>query len=166
MMTTRGLVLLAKDTFTTAATVSFDSVFSSTYDQYKIIVNAKTNSVGNGVAVRLRVGGSDNSTTSYVRQYLWGTGTSKVGLVESSQNNWRFAVFGITENATIFELSNAFQTEYTTAICNTLTEPSGNIQLFNWTWGFNGTTSFDGLSFFGESGSTLTGSITIYGLAK
>lgn len=161
-----GLILLAKDTFSTVSSVSFDNIFSNTYDQYKIVVNAKTSSAGDGMAVRLRVGGSDNSTSSYVRQYLWGTNTSAVGAVASSQNTWRFSGFGTTENVTIFELSNPFQTEYTTAICNTLTAPNGNIELWNWGWGFNGTTSFDGLTFLGESGATLTGSVAIYGLAK
>lgn len=161
-----GLILLAKDTFSAVSSVSFDNVFSNTYNQYKIVVNAKTSSVGDGMAVRLRVGGSDDSTSNYVRQYLWGTSTSAVAALASSQNTWRFANFGITENVTIFELANPYQTEHTTAICNTLNAPSGNIELFNWSWGFNGTTSFDGLTFLGESSATLTGSVAIYGLAK
>ena len=65
-----GLRFIASQSYTASATINVNNVFSSTYRNYLILVNndGGGNEAGN---LRLRVGGSDNSTAnSYKRERL------------------------------------------------------------------------------------------------
>ena len=61
-----GMVLLNTTSFSAVASQSVNDVFSATYDNYKIILNIdSTSSASYDLVLRLRVGGSDLSTTVY-----------------------------------------------------------------------------------------------------
>ena len=51
-------------TFTTVTAISLNGIFTSAYSNYRIIVGA-TSAVGAELRIRLRVGGTDNSASSY-----------------------------------------------------------------------------------------------------
>ena len=50
--------------FTSASTISLNDVFSTTYDNYRIIFRSTTSTTGQ-IKLRLRVSGSDNTTSNY-----------------------------------------------------------------------------------------------------
>jgi hypothetical protein len=164
-MATRGLVLLAKDTFTTVSSVSFDNVFSATYKQYRIITNISSASAGYSY-MRLRASGTDNSSANYFRQFYAANGGTGSAARSSSQTTWA----GITEmntysNIQIIEVNNPFQSTYTSAINLSNDTSAGNIVWFSNVFGMNVTTSYDGFTIKPDS-STISGTITVYGLAQ
>jgi 23S rRNA-/tRNA-specific pseudouridylate synthase len=167
-MATRGLVLLAKDTFTSVSSVQFDNVFSATYKQYKIIVNALGSTTTTSLNFRLRVGGSDNSSTNYQRQLITGNNTTVSAARLTSETSWvafAGAVKSTEKNIVVCEVLNPFQTTYTSGTRSNQYETSGNIELQVGAFGITVTTSYDGFTILPGSG-TITGTITVYGLAE
>ena len=161
---TTGLILLAKDTFTTASSVSFNNVFSSTYKQYKLVFNV-LGSTNDALAMRLRVGGSDNISANYRRQYVQGNGAS-INAGRSTANTFWFLVGGNGIEEIIFtEVLYPFQTTNTSMFCNYNGVSSGNIQIVCQEQDISVTTSYDGFTIFGSTG-TITGSATIYGIGQ
>jgi hypothetical protein len=72
-----GLELISTQTLTSATSVNFDNVFTSTYRNYRIVYSF-TDGGANTAEMRMRVGGSSTSGTTnyaYTRVYLTGTGT-------------------------------------------------------------------------------------------
>lgn len=69
--TAGGLVFLSGGTVTATATANFDSVFSASYDNYKVIISDITTS-GTGVSafLKMRVGGVTNSAAAYTSQNM------------------------------------------------------------------------------------------------
>lgn len=168
-MATRGLILLAKDTFSSVTSVSFDNVFSNTYKQYKLITNIAAGVAGN-LNLRLRASGSDNSSTNYQRQYIVGTSTSVIAGRETSQTSWNGV--GRTENGveciSICEILNPFQTNYSSAVSRYVIAPTGSLEDISIAFGTTVTTSYDGFSLaVGNFGAnSFSGTITLYGLAQ
>jgi hypothetical protein len=76
-----GLVLLNTTSFSAVASVSLPAnTFTSTYDNYKIIVSNVTSSVGSSqdFSMRLRKAGTDNTSAIYYRQFLTSTNTTVI----------------------------------------------------------------------------------------
>ncbi len=74
-----------KVTFTSAATISVNGVFSATYDNYLAVCRA-TLTTGTSVlqAVRLRASGTDDTGNNITRQYLAAFSTSVTGARDTS----------------------------------------------------------------------------------
>jgi hypothetical protein len=160
----KGLILLAKDTFTTASTVSFNNVFSATYKQYKLVINVSSPSNG-ALVMRLRASGSDNTAANYRRQYVQGNGASIAAGYSSTNTLW-FLVGGNAVEEIIFaEVLYPFQTTNTSMFCNYNGASSGNIQIVCQEQDISVTTSYDGFTIFADTG-TITGSVTIYGIEQ
>jgi hypothetical protein len=65
-ISTTGLVLLNTTTYNTVASVSINDVFSTTYQNYQIVVaGAYGTSTGGVVTMRLRASGADNTSANY-----------------------------------------------------------------------------------------------------
>jgi len=168
---------LGNVTFSGASSVSLNDVFSSTYDRYKILVDGNT-SLTSAVSIlmRLRVSGSDNTssnyrwTTIYVRD---NSGTPTVG-GEGSNGTNTFAVAGSLSSTAGFtaintiELANPFVSTKNTALTNInyvydQTTPLGYV----YTGGaiMTVTTSYTGFTFYTSSGN-MTGTIRVYGYTQ
>jgi len=162
------LVLIDSDTFSAVASVSFDNVFSATYENY-IIMTVIDASVNGSLFLRFRTSGSDNSTSNYAWQVINGIGTSVTGGRLSAQNKTSFGSGRPTGgyvglNATVYSPFATQRTTWSYAISdnsNSLTD----LQITNLGGAFNGTTSFDGFKLFPNSG-TITGTIYVYGVAS
>lgn len=151
-----------KVSFTSASTVSVNGCFSSAYSNYRIVINAQWGASSDSLRIRMRVGGSDNSSAYYTH----GIYTSHTGgptrLYEANQSvgyiGW---VANISYNI-MLEIHNPFAAEYTGWVgqangIGTSTATVGTL------WGMHQTqTSFDGFTIFPPSGS-ITGSVRIYG---
>ena len=155
-----GLVPLNTTTFTAQSSVSINSVFSSTYDNYLVVYNI-TASSATVIRQRLRVAGADNTGSNYLRGGMY------VGVfansVFSSTNNVTEAYFTLgSTSATVgyggvLNFIAPFQTQYTK-----ITSHSGGADMGIGTCVFNGTTSFDGFTLLPDTG-TITGTIRVYG---
>lgn len=60
-----GLTLVNKTTFSSVANIQTDNVFSSTYNNYKMVVNLSASSGQGQLRLRLATGGSVNSSSNY-----------------------------------------------------------------------------------------------------
>jgi hypothetical protein len=160
-----GLVHLNTTTFTTASFVNVDNVFTSAYQNYKIILNITASSISGGVGItwRGRTAGS-NITSTYGSQYLRGTASTASAFTGST------ASFGgvasgfptyVQMEATLFSPQLA---QVTTSNCPNLYVDSGGqgyTQLIS-AW-HTGTNQFDGINIYPDSG-TFTGTLRIYGM--
>jgi hypothetical protein len=163
---TDGLTLLANVPFTTASFVNVDNVFTSTYQNYKIVMNLTASSIsaGAGITWRGRTGGSNITTGTYGSQYMRGVnttvnaftgGSASIGGVASGSASY------VAMEATIFSPQLAQAT--TTNSPNVYVDATGafNVQLIQ---GYhNGANQFDGINIYPDSG-TFTGTVRIYGL--
>jgi len=163
-----GMVLLSSVAFNGVASQSVSDVFSATYKKYRIVVIAQ-GTANFGLNFRLRVAGADNSTANYTfgSHYVDAIGGSAILYSQLNQTNavltqgWEFP-------ATMsFDVMNPFSNSDRTLWTGTYTStrPGTNPHLnTGYTGGFfNGTTSFTG---FTLSGSTLTGSVSVYGYGE
>jgi hypothetical protein len=150
--------------FSGATTVSINNCFTSTYTSYLVIFENMAAASGTAVTFRLRVSGSDNSTSNY-DQGNHATGYGGGGGGESGSNATDFRMWGSvgsgSEKASMMFWINNPQTATQTTWQGT---GNNNDAGYRTNGQFNGTTSFDGFSIIG--GSNLSGNITIYGLEK
>lgn len=166
--TVGGLAVVKAETaFTTASSITADNVFSTTYNNYLLIVRY-TSTTGSSIAIKMRVGGV-SASTNYNIQNLSVTSTTVTGARYSSQTS-----FNIGEGSG----GSFISTSSTTINGPALAEPTSFISLGNTSnaaltapymsnnYGNHSTaTAYDGIEIFPGSG-TMTGTYTIYGLAK
>jgi hypothetical protein len=159
-----GLVLLNTTSLSAVASQSINNVFNATYNNYKIIATGLTSSA-DGIYIRLRASGSDNSTAnSYVRQTFNANATTLAGSRLTS-NSWELGVWDTTlVNAVVIDLFNPFAASATGFLLDLLrSTSSAYLQVATGT--HNQTVSYDGFTFYPGAG-TITGSVSVYGYNK
>jgi hypothetical protein len=82
-----GMTLLVNTNFTAQTQVVVDNVFTSAYDDYRVVYEF-SNSASSGYAIRLRAGGSTVSTTDYKWQSLRSTTTTVTSGGSTAANGW------------------------------------------------------------------------------
>jgi hypothetical protein len=160
-----GLVCTKAETaFTTASTINVNNVFSSSYTNYvlNIIFDASTEL---DVQLRLRVGGSDNSTAnSYKRQTIEATGgTSTVS--QTQRDNYLLGAGNASAPSAIQAyLFQPFVAAKTPIMSNN--QRSSNTTTIFISWAYHDqTVSYDGFSLLTSTG-TITGTYSVYGYSK
>jgi len=152
-------------TFSGASSVSLNGVFTSTYDNYEIIIN-HTCSANASAYFRLRNAGSDyTSSTYYAGMVSYFTDTTTlygetsaaaaqayIGEVSDSKAFTKFSISG----ALIAERKILIGTTYRTRV----TGPTGKGSTFGVF--VNSTSTYDGFTFYPSSG-TITGTMVVYG---
>jgi hypothetical protein len=165
-----GLTLLSTTTFSAVASQSVNDVFSATYTNYKIIVNAKSSSANAVIfSFRFRVSGADDSTSNYRAVGIGRRAGSTTVSIDNPGTSTTLlelpALSGVHENLLQFEISNPFSAK-TKGLTGTNFGVGGDGSTGNGVYVFGGgfftTTSFTGFSLIPGSG-TMTGSISVYG---
>lgn len=166
-VTTTGLVLISSTDFSAATSASINGVFTSSYRNYLIKINLDSVSVSGYQNMRLRVSGSDNTTSNYYGSAIYNTSTtatptgelfSAVGYFKTS-----YLESTTTDSQIIINMDNpqlAKKTIYSLQHSRNAAGPSVN---YTGTGTFNATTQFDGFTLYPESGGTITGTIKVYG---
>ena len=163
-----ALTLINTTTFSAVASQSVNSVFSSTYANYKIMIELTATSLNaTGINLRFRASGSD-TTTNY-KSYLvtpldnnWTTG-SPVTSVSTTNIVAGYRHRTVNESASWLEIFSPFATK------NTLIS-GGYMSTGTTSEGNGGTlsgilldsTSYDGFTLIASQG-TMTGTVRIYG---
>jgi hypothetical protein len=167
---TQGLTLISTASFSGASSVSLaNNSFTSTYTNYKLLINISTFTNGSNQYLngRLRASGTDNSTSNYTSQFfvLYQTSSGTSNDVGSANQN-AFSRFGYlytgaahTMNVDILNPQTSLNTSYTGTVSGMATEQWLNSGYFN------ANTSFDSFTFYPAAG-TLTGSYSLYGYNK
>ena len=163
---TQGLVLIDEESFSAVSSVSLNNVFTSTYENYRILISLTATSTDLAFRMRLRAAGSDSATN-----YFWGgyavptTGSSvnyqtgsatqiDLGDVDSSNaeyGGWSIDVLRPQKaNRTIFNLQG------------TNTSGAGLFYGLYLSAVHNQATAYDGFTLLASSGN-FTGNVRVYG---
>jgi hypothetical protein len=154
-----------KVTFTAATEINVNGVFSSTYDNYVIVSRYKYGG-NNNAYIRLRGSGTD-VVTGYVNQYVNADGTSVTGARLSTGGGatyWYVNYGGTTEQGRHFYLygpalsqPTAFRSVGVSSYNTALIEDFASTQ--------STSSGYDGFTWY-HANSTMTGSLTVYGLSQ
>ena len=161
------------------SSISFNNVFSSTYDQYLILAHRLTmNTNAENVYVRMRASSSDFTSSNY-NYIITGnksntTGTSNINVGYNNQAQWMFTR-GIENTdaqgggALSFHLFDPYDgTFYTRAQgVSTLRKAStGDLEVYTIGGQVESTTQFDGISIYPSSGTFAQHEVYIYGIKE
>ena len=159
----KGMVLLNKTDFTTQASVAIDNVFTSTYQNYKIILNLTAVS-GTDISINWygRTSASD-VTSNYTLQRIY-TRSTTLAAVSTSENIIAYTTTGGATSCQ-FELfmSSPQLAQQTTTFSAPIGEFSAGAPYMNLLWSRNTSTNqFDGIKIYPSTG-TFSGTVRIYG---
>ena len=158
-----GITLITNQSFSSAASVNVNDVFSATYDNYLVLLTATT-SASFDLNFRFRVGGADDSTSNYFIQYNDIENTTNSAARQTSQNLSRFGNAGTNErfaSQIMFYRPFAAEEKFVDAII-TRNQTGSTIAMGRVLTGFDAATSFTGFSMLPSSGN-ITGSVKVYG---
>ena len=146
-------------TFTGVSSVSLNGVFTSAYQNYKILFNAigSTTSV---LKMRMRASGSDNTSSNYIYQHLIANGAT-ITSDRVTATQFYPTVIG-TANPIGFEIimTNPYITDKT--LFQSVSFDGWQPQLIVAGGTTTVTTQYDGFTFFMDSGN-MTGTVRVYG---
>lgn len=75
-------------TITAATTASINGCFTSTYDNYRVVLNVTTASTANNVGWRLRASGTDDSGADYDWTDTVNSGSAVSSVASAAQTSW------------------------------------------------------------------------------
>jgi hypothetical protein len=160
-----GLNLINTTSFSAQTTVSINDVFSSTYENYKIVLSYLS-STGADLQLRLRVSGADETSGIYgtVRN-ITTIAASIAHYPNYSQNNITLGGSGTSQNTFSIECFSPFlakRTQFfslgTPDLSTTMYQEIVNASVKN-------TTSYTGFTLISTSGN-ITGSLNVFGYNK
>ena len=161
-----GLVKLADTDFTGESAVAFDSVFSSTYRNYKTLISIKP--VDNNVHLyyRFRDGSGDISSSNYAYKALYALNSNTNNNNNGANNSGTTAgilIAGCAQNVAYHGYMEILEPNIAdrTGVVGMQT---GTGHLLSNSGSFNLTTQLTGIKFYAASGN-ISGSIQIYGYA-
>jgi len=159
-------------TFSNAATVSLNGCFSSSYQDYKIIVSGLTSAETATLGVRLRSAGSDESSGSnFYKNHVQGvyaTGTT-FAYGSNGSTSWEnvFYLLNTSDNGggvAEFDLKNPFASVTTSGFmrCYAYQADTTTRTLRNGGMSHTAQSSYDGISLIPTT-SNISGTIKVYG---
>ena len=160
----QGLTVVKAETaFSASAAVTADSVFTSGYTNYRILMTATVAAGTPLLNVTLRAGGVA-ATTNYAWNALLVSGATLVGSTASAQASWATGQIQTTTGVSwwMFDLYNP-QLAVATQMTTNMAQSAAQSWMY-WSTNTNAT-AYDGIGFTPAS-STITGSYTIYGYGK
>ena len=153
-----GLAFLAASSFTTATSVSLpNDTFTNTYLNYRVLFTLNALTADSDFTMRLRAGGSDNSTANYSNNGV--SGATSFAFIESDSGRCVYTVQ--------FDVLNP-KVAQSTRILGSLFSVNKAASAFlttNISGAFEATTSFDSLSIISSVASSMTGTVRVYGYA-
>jgi hypothetical protein len=163
LASTPGMVLVSSGSTSAASAITVDSIFTSTYRNYKLFINGTCSADDADIIFRFRAGGATNSAASYSRKMI-SAGASVSTSVATSQTSFTsFMSTGLTQvvNETVIFAPQV-------AIATGINYMSGSVSTNSYqnlgSGVFNNTTQFDGFTVIPASG-TITAQYRVYGLA-
>jgi hypothetical protein len=165
-----GLALITSDVFTAVSSLSLpDDVFSTDYDDYKLLFVPTAYSAAGAVATsaRFRASGVDDSSAIYAwaRSYSYNGGAGDSGTVADSKVVVGDSGAGALHRC-VFEIQSPHLAETTSLACTTTMDQGSGYFIFQ-TLGAHvrASTVFDSLTIYVSDG-TFTGRWALYGYAK
>jgi hypothetical protein len=161
---TPGLKCIKAETaFTAAATVSLDSIFTSTYTNYRILFNCFASGGGTTARFQLRTGGVA-AATNYNWSWIYMSG----GVVTAANGTATTEIqIGLADATPIY---TSFAYDIFAPQLAQQTNVTGQAHKGNNLYNVGGThttaTAYDGFQFYATGGATFTGTYAVYGYSK
>ena len=150
--------------FSSASAISLNDVFSTTYDDYRIIIVASSAVAGTDLTLRVRVSGSDLSTGTYTYNRIIGDGGTLNSARSSAQTSIRCGNTTLSEETSyIIDVVNPFLTKRTVFTINNSNQGGGAAQDMTAAVVTNAT-SYTGFTIL--AGNNFTGRLSVYGYNK
>jgi len=159
-----GMVLLNTTSFSGVSSQSVaDNTFSSTYDNYRILITA-TSSTGAALRFRFRAAGVDLSGSVYNQEDAGADGATVSAQRATAQTSGYLGYMDTAKSNFAYDFfqPNVAVPKYYSGL---FTRNTGNIIIAMLGGYVNQSTSYDALTLIPSSG-TITGSISIYGYNK
>jgi hypothetical protein len=166
-LTNSGLVYVTGASFSAASSVSVNNCFTSTYDNYRLMINITGNSVSSTNRIRFRASGTDTTTNYYLGGLISYTGSAITSAATSSgsASSFYFQVADTTyfpNHPACIEIMQPFLSYRTMWSLHAMYSVNPNPYAL-WVNGcMNNTTSYDGFTIFPDSG-TISGTYRVYG---
>jgi hypothetical protein len=161
-----GLTLINTTSFSAVSSVSFPAAtFSATYQNYRILINYVASGSGS-LFGRLRIGGSDNTSSVYQIQRLISESSSTPSSYNSGNQNFfdDFGQLATVVRPIVIDLFQPFEATPTVFSSIYISGTSGAATTIM-TGNHSNSTSFDSLTVYTSAG-TITGTMSAYGYAK
>ena len=163
-----GFVHISTDTFSTVSNFEKNSVFSTTYDVYKMFITMDTtNNANSSLTFEMR-GSSSNVTSNYVgNRYYTNIGSTSFTFADTGTASWYVCDPGSADpnrfgaEITLFNPASAEDTTYRSEAVG----PYASAWYRQGSYGYNtNNTAYDGFN-LNFSGTEMTGKVSTYGLA-
>ena len=160
-----GLTLLSDTTFTAQSSVSISNVFSSEFDNYKVLLTANLTTGTQSFIMRYRTAGGDDSSSNYTYQILDASATALSGsrIVNGASHGIGTLAAG-SPSATDITIYSPNRAERTLYQSNQIGSISNAYIRFD-SGTHTQTTQFTGFTILPAS-STITGRVQVYGIRK
>lgn len=155
-----GLVYITSSAFSAAATASVNNCFSSTYDNYRIVLYV-TGTSGNNLSFRYRASSTDNSAASYAWQVANIAGAGLNGSVTTGATSHRVCYLGTNYSAITFDVFRPGLAANTLHMSQGYADNGGASQYLV-AGVHNVASAFDGFTLIPDA-STITGTVRVYG---
>ena len=159
-------VVIAETAFTGAASVSVNNCFTSTYTNYKLVLNVTVAS--GAVNLRMRASGTDSSVSYYWVNYDMYSSNTAISSTVAGQNVSSMLVAGDDTYAMVEIFSPQIAQATGFAVSGVKLEPTtprAETTVGNAKGAHNVATAYDGFSLVPATGN-ITGTYTLYGYAK
>lgn len=165
-----GLVYITGATFTTATSVSLPAnTFSSTYRNYKLILNVTAVTSDATFTIRMRASGSDDTNNSYATMLSGYTNTNTTSNIGTDGTSWNagesdasLVRYSFVADVLQPQIATATNLAATYAFVN---QAQSAVVMRTGVLQFANTTQFDSLSFISSVASSITGTYRVYGYA-
>ena len=164
-----GLVLLNTTSFSAVASQSINDVFSSSFDNYVIILSDLLSSTGTpDLLMRMRVSSADNSSAQYSINYIARSDTALVSGQTLNATSWNLGTLGTADRSYFeFKMSNPFKAQTTNMITQNVTRSSNSTAQVASVAGLAHavSTSYTGFTIY-PSANNFSGVVSVYGVNK
>jgi len=155
-----GLTFIKQSTIG-ASSVAVDNCFSSTYANYRIVVNVTAGAGGAAqVQMGMRIGGATTGGTAY---YYFFRADSYAGSSGNQPGNGVSNWFNLRTNGATFAGTIDIENPNLAVPTHFFSSGSDTDQAFTCGGYHNSTTQFDGFALTNSGGSTMTGTVRVYG---
>jgi hypothetical protein len=159
---TPGLVKITSQAFTSSTAVQVNDVFSSTYENYKVVITSKA-SANNTLRLRMRTGGTDFTSNKYFLAAYTYSGTVNEGDATSSPIGYSDVTGTSAAEINFFRpFTSGSDTAYTVGFSG----PKSGSVVYGPLWGGGGVRenrSDTGFTIYPDSGN-ITGTVRVYGV--
>ena len=167
-LTNSGLVYVTGASFSGASSVSVNNCFTSTMDNYRLLINITNATVAGSTNIRFRAGGVDTATNYYYAGLISYTGSAATG-IPSSGGALASLYFSVQDPTyfpnhpaaiEIMQPFLAYRTMWSLQAMYSV-NPAPYALWMNGV--MNNTTSYDGFTIFPNGGGTISGTYRVYG---